>query len=151
VNAGKDVSDKPGASVTLKAVIDAADGSTVSAIKWTQTAGVPATLSGADSDTLQVALGSDGAYRDALLAGVTDDDRFGVQPVNPHALSAAEVATFKVSVTTTSGTYSDSVNVNAELPYVTSTGVENVPINVPVLLRAKTRTPQRAIPPLRLM
>jgi hypothetical protein len=135
VNSGEDVAEEPGASVTLAATVDAADGSQVTAYQWEQTAGVPASLSGADSDTLTVTLDDAAAYKAALIEALQPEDRFGVQAINPHALEAAEVATFKLTVTTDSGSYSDSVNVSAHLPYVISTGVSNVGIQVPVLLR----------------
>jgi hypothetical protein len=135
VNAGEDVSGEPGASVTLAATVDAADGSQVTAYQWEQAAGVPASLSGADSDTLTVTLDDAAAYKAALVTVLQPVDRFGVQAINPHALDAAEVATFKLTVTTSSGSYSDSVNVSADLPYVIGTGVSNVGIQVPVLLR----------------
>ena len=43
----------------------------------------------------------------------------------------------KLSVTTTSGTYSASANVVTQLPWVVNTGLKTVPVNVPVLLYAK--------------
>ena len=139
VNAGADVAEAPGASVTLKAAVAAEDGSAVTGFKWEQTAGVPAQISGAESDTLTLTLADAAAYRDKLLASLAIEDRFGVQAINPHSLEVAEVATFKVTVTTSSGRYSDAVNVSAHLPYAISTGINNVPVNVPVLLRAKTQ------------
>jgi hypothetical protein len=139
VNVGEDQSAAPGASVTLKAAVNVEDGSTVTGYKWEQTAGVPAKISGADSDTLAVTLGDAAAYKEKLLASLKTEDRFGVQAINPHSLEAGEMATFRVTVTTDSGTYSDSVNVSAELPYVVSTGISNVPINVPVLLGGKVQ------------
>jgi hypothetical protein len=139
VNAGDDQSAEPGTSVTLQVAVDAADGSTVTGYKWEQTAGVPAKISGEDSDTLAVTLGDAAAYKEKLMASLVTEDRFGVQAINPHSLGAGEVAAFKVTVTTDSGTYSDAVNVTAELPYVVNTGIRNVPINVPVLLAGKVQ------------
>jgi hypothetical protein len=137
VDAGGDVHEAPGASVTLKVAVDAADGSTVTGYKWEQTAGIALQTSGADSDTLSVALADADAYKEELLSWLETRDRFGVQAINPHSLEAAEIAEFEVTVTTDSGSYTDSVEVIAELPYVISVGISNVPINVPVLLGGK--------------
>jgi hypothetical protein len=139
VDAGEDQHVEPGASVTLEVAVDAQDGSTVTGYEWAQTAGVPAEISGADSDTLTVTLGDAAAYKAELLAGLAVEDRFGVQAINPHSLEAGEIAAFEVTVTTDSGSYSDSVEVVAELPYVVSTGINNVPVNVPVLLGGKVQ------------
>jgi hypothetical protein len=139
VNAGDDVADEPGAAVTLQVAVDAQGGSTVTGYEWQQTAGVPATLSGADSDSLSVTLGDAAAYKAALVEALPTEDRFGVQGINPHALEAAETATFEVTVTTDSGSYSDSVNVAAHLPYVINVGIQNVPVQVPVLLNGKVQ------------
>lgn len=48
--------------------------------------------------------------------------------------------TYMVTVTTTSGTYSGTVNVSADIsPFAAkATGLQNVPVNLPVLLHAKT-------------
>jgi hypothetical protein len=119
--------------------VDAADGSSVSGYEWEQTAGVPAQISGADADTLTVALADAGAYKEELLHLLGEADRFGVQGINPLSFEEAEIAVFKVTVTTDSGTYSDMVEVIAGLPYAISTGINNVPINVPVLLRGKVQ------------
>jgi hypothetical protein len=137
VSAGDDQAAEPGATVTLAATVDAADGSTVSGYLWEQTAGVPAGITGADTDSPSVTLGDFAAYKAELMAWLPLEDRFVVQGINPHALEAAETATFKVTVSTDSGSYSDSVNVTAGLPYVINTGINNVPINVPVLLNGK--------------
>ena len=139
VSAGDDVTEEPGASVTLKVAVDAADGSQVSGYEWEQTAGVPASMSGADSDTLTVMLGDAAAYKEALVAALDPVERFGVQGIDPHALELAEIATFKVTVTTDSGTYADSVEVVAHLPYAINTGISNVPIEVPVMLHGGTQ------------
>jgi hypothetical protein len=139
VSAGDDVHEAPGATVTLNVTVDAQDGSTVSEYKWEQTAGVPAEISGADTDALSVTLADGAAYKAELMAWLEDVNRFGVQGINPHALEAAEIAVFKVTVTTDSGSYSDSVEVIAGLPYVVSIGINNVPIGLPVLLMGKAQ------------
>lgn len=139
VNAGEDQTAEPGASVTLTAAVDAADGSDVTGAQWEQTSGVPLEVSGAESDTLTVTLADAGLYKEALLASLRTVDRFGVQAIDPHSLEASEIAVFEVTVTTSSGTYSDDVEVIAELPYAVSLGINNVPVNVPVLFRGKVQ------------
>ncbi len=128
---------QPGGTVTIKVTPTINDGSTVQSIKWTQTVGVQATLSGDATDTLQVTMPGAAAYRDALLGGLRFADRVAVQPINPHALTGAEVATFQAVVTTSSGTYRKTVNVTADIPYAVATGLANVPRGVPVLLNGE--------------
>ena len=139
VDAGEDQTGEPGASVTLTAAVEAADGSTAEGYMWEQVEGVPATVSGEDSDTLTVTLGDEEAYKEALITGLRTQDRFAVQGIDPHALELAEATAFKVTVTTSSGTYEDEVVVMAHLPYAVSLGINNVPVNVPVLLQGKTQ------------
>ncbi len=139
-DAGEDQTNSPGAVATLKATVKTNDGSTVTGYKWAQVSGVQATISGADTDTLKVTIGDAAAYKAQLIKGLKTLDRFGVQGINPHSLEAAEIATFKVTVTTSSGSYSDTVNVTAHLPYVVSLGIQNVPKGLPVLLQGKTQS-----------
>jgi hypothetical protein len=119
--------------------VDAADGSAVTGYEWVQTAGVPAELSGADTDTLSVTLADAEAYKEALMEALPTEDRFGVQSINPHALEVGEIAAFEVTVTTDSGSYSDEVEVIAALPYAINPGISNVPTGVPVLLSGKAQ------------
>jgi len=140
VSAGPDKSAAPEETLTLQASIVIDDGSTLSGYQWEQTAGLPVQIiSGAASDALTIQLDTADSYRSYLLETLEPLDRFGVQPIDPHSLEAAEVATFQVTATTSSGTYKDSTNVSAELAYAVSIGLDNVPINVPVLLRAKSQ------------
>ena len=64
-------------------------------------------------------------------------NRNQVVAIDPMAYERAEEVPLKLSVTTTSGTYSGSANVVTHLPWVVNTGLPTVPINVPVLLFAK--------------
>ena len=139
VDGGEDQESSPAGSATLKATAEPLDGSTVTGYKWTQTAGVTATIQNANSDTATVSLGNAADYRDHLVEALDPLDRFMVQAVNPHSMEEAEAATFTVTVTTSSGTYSDTVNVTADLPYMINTGIQNVPIGLPVLLHGKTQ------------
>ena len=140
VDAGKDQTAKPGAAVTLKATVKITDGSKVTGYKWVQVSGVKATMTGATSDTVKVTLGKAAAYKAKLIAGLNTLDRFTVQGISPHSLEGAEIASFKVTVTTTGGSYSDMVNATAHLPYVVSLGIANVPTGLPVLLQGKEQS-----------
>jgi hypothetical protein len=137
VNAGADVTSKPGAAVSLKAAVNALDGSTVGSYKWTQTSGVKAAVDTDAAATMNVTLGKAEDYKAQFLEGLEILDRAGVLGISPFALEEGEITTFEVTVTTSSGTYKDSVNVMAALPYAVSLGIRDVPIGVPVLLNAK--------------
>ncbi|MEE9192624.1 MAG: carboxypeptidase regulatory-like domain-containing protein, partial [Candidatus Aerophobetes bacterium] len=139
VSAGKDQSSSPGKTLTLKATAKPLDGSTVTGYKWTQTAGAAATLENANHQSATVILAGLAAYKAELFEHLDTLDRFMVQGVNPHSLEEAEKATFKITVTTSSGSYSDTVSVMAHLPYVVSIGIQNVSVNVPVLLHGKSQ------------
>ena len=139
VDAGQDVISKPGAAVTLKAAAKINNSSTVTGYKWTQVSGVTASIAGADTQSATVTLSNAAAYKTALISGLKTLDRFMVQAINPHALGGAEIATFKVTVTTSSGSYTDTVNVNADLPYIVNTGLANVAQGEPVLLQSKNQ------------
>ena len=140
VNAGDDQTGEPGDTVTLKVAVETNDGSTIESYTWTQTSGVKASISGGDSDTAAVKLGDSAAYKEELIGGLRIVDRFTVQAINPHSLEAAEGATFKVTVKTSSGEYSDTVNVEAHLPYVWNPGISNVPKGLAVLLHGKEQS-----------
>src|SRR4029078_12810375 len=57
--------------------------------------------------------------------------------VIPFALEEAGLVTLLVTVETSCGTATDSVDVNATLPFHTSSDIHNVPVGVPVLLHGK--------------
>ena len=139
VGAGEDQTSSPGGSVTLEAVAVVGDESTVIGYQWTQISGTPATMKNANAQTATVILADLADYRTELFHHLETPDRFMVQGINPHSLEATEEAVFEVAVTTSSGVYTDTVSVMAHLPYAVSTGVRNVPIDVPVLLHGKTQ------------
>ncbi|MBI4296777.1 MAG: carboxypeptidase regulatory-like domain-containing protein [Chloroflexi bacterium] len=137
VNTGKAQEAALSASVTLKATVTPLDGSTVKSFAWTQTSGPKAQIDKPDADTTNVTLADASTYKLVLLEGLELHDRFGVQAISPYALEGAEVAAFKVTVTTTSGTYTGTVNVTARLPYVVNGGIQNVSVGQGVLLNGK--------------
>ncbi len=139
VNTGEDLSGEPGGTVTLKASALILDGSTVTGYKWTQSAGVAAKIQNAGSQTATVTLANPAAYKEELFHHLESLDRFMVQGIDPHSLETAGEAIFKVAVTTSSGSYSNTVHVISHLPYAVSLGIQNVPVNVPVLLHGKAQ------------
>lgn len=140
VNAGKDQTGSPGSTVTLKATAQPLDGSTVTAYQWRQVSGTPASIDNPKSDTIKVTLGNVAAYKAQLIQSLKPEDRFLVQGITPYALESAEIASFTVTVTTSSGSYSDAVNVSTSLPYVVSAGIADVPRGLPVLIHGKSQT-----------
>ncbi len=137
VSAGQDITAQPGETVTLRATAGPRDGSAVIAYEWGQTSGAAAILDNRNSDTVQVTLNDLTAYKEKLIGILNPEDRFAVQPVDPYALMTARTAAFSVTVTTSSGNYSDAVNVFADLPFAPAGGVADVPVGVPVLMRGK--------------
>jgi hypothetical protein len=139
VNVGTDVGSQPGAVVTLEAAADVLDESTIRSYQWTQISGVTANIASPRDRTTQITLNNESAYKAHFIELLEKPDRFEVQPVNPHVLDDAETCVFRVTVVTTTGTFNDTINVTIPLPYALSTGLRNVPIGVPVLVRSKTQ------------
>jgi len=127
-----------GAAVDIPATVTVLDGSTVSGYEWTQTAGVTAKIESGATATARVTLADAQAYKGLLLKSLQQLDRTLVQPINSGALATAQTATFKLTVTTSSGKYSGTVNVSVVMPFVTASGLANVPLNIPVLLHSKS-------------
>ncbi len=140
VDAGKDQQTSPATVVTLSATASPQDGSTVTGYQWSQTAGVDATIDNPKNSTIQVTLDKAPVYKAALIKALQPANRLKVMGISPFTLEEAEAATFKVTVTTSSGTYSDTVNVVAALPYVINTGLQAVAKGEPVLVQGKERT-----------
>ncbi|MHC4965631.1 MAG: carboxypeptidase-like regulatory domain-containing protein, partial [Planctomycetota bacterium] len=151
-----DVGD-PGGDVDVMADVVVLDGSTIQTYAWSQTGGTPAAISGADTDTATLTLGTQYEYKEQLFhvlsePPITDEqlppnvppppapfpgglqDRFEIAAPNPFALEEAGLVGVMVDVVTTSGAYSGEGDVHAHMPWKPATGVRNVPVNVPVLL-----------------
>ncbi|MBI3924825.1 MAG: carboxypeptidase regulatory-like domain-containing protein [Armatimonadetes bacterium] len=159
VNAGADATGDPGGTVNLTATVTPMDGSTVQTVQWTQTNSVAVTINGGDTLTPSVVLPGLATYKDEIIKVLEEppvaeadlppyipypnpyhgglQDRFDVVGIPPMALEDAEQVTLKCTVTTSTGTYSDSVVVAAELPFGHTTGMRNVPIGEGVLLHGK--------------
>jgi len=116
------------------------DGSTVLGYHWEQENSVVVTIQNEDTATPTVILPADAVYKEYLVKLSHQPYRWGVVAITPHQLEQAETVTLVCEVTTTSGTYSATVDVVADLDYgVWASGIRNVPTNVPVLLGGKTQ------------
>ncbi len=150
----------PGGMVTATAVVEITDGSALQSFAWTQTGGVPATISGANMQAATVTLGPLATYKDLLFdilveppIGEDDlppnvpppegefpaglQDRFEVVGLNPFSLEETALVLLDVEVTTSSGTYHGEGEIHTALPWKPATGLRNVPLGVPVLLQGK--------------
>ena len=139
VSAGADTGGSPGDTLSFQSTVTPMDGSTVQTVAWAQASGAPAILTNADGANVSVTLGNAAAYQAELFRNLESPDRFMVQGISPWSLELAEDAVFRVTVTTDSGSYSDTVHVSANLPYAVNGGLQNVPIGKTVLLRGKTQ------------
>ena len=139
VDTGKDQVSEPGGSVTLKVMATPQDGSEIKAYEWSQDSGATAILENAGSDSTKVTLGGLKAYKQEFINNLKPEDRFTIQAINPHVLMAAQTTVFRVTVTTTSGNYSNTVGVIASLPFAVSSGVADVPVGLPVLVHGKSQ------------
>ena len=163
VNASVSDSAVPGAVLNTTGSYTILDGSTFLSAEWSQTPdeGVPATIGDASMLNTTVTLGSASEYAAHLIQVLQEppitaadlppdlnlqpinqinkglQDRNQVVGIDPLALERAEGVPLKLSVTTTSGTYSGSANAVTQLPWVVNTGLPTVPVNVPVLMYAK--------------
>lgn len=140
VSVGKAQQAAPGASVNLAATVEAFDGSQVTAYEWKQISGPPAKIASPTSANTSVTLADAAASKDYMVKSIKPDDRFQVQALNPHVVSGAKTAIFRVTVTTSSGKYSGTATVNINLPYQVTTGLANVPVGVPVIVHGKNQS-----------
>jgi hypothetical protein len=135
-------------------------GETASTFVWTRTNGQVATLSSTNTSTTVVTLLPVANYKTELArhikglivtnqGGTVLSDRARIVPVNPQNLDETFSSTFKLRVGTTSGKfYYTLVRVTesageaiVENFAAIATGVSNVPIGVPVLLRSTNTGP----------
>jgi hypothetical protein len=150
----------PGGLVDAMAEVVVLDGSTIQTYAWTQTSGAPAAISGADTDTATLTLGTQYEYKEQLFHILAEppleeaqlppyvhphegpfvgglQNRFEIAAPNPHALEETGLVGLMVDVTTTSGLYAGEGEVHTHIPWRVAAGIRNVPINVPVLLHGK--------------
>jgi hypothetical protein len=123
---------------------------------------VPVTTGGAATETLSVTFPATGVYKQALFQILAEppigedelppnvpvpegdfpgglQNRFQVVGLNPFSLEEAGRTLLTVNVVTTSGTYTEELDVHPSLPWKVSTGIRNVPIGLAVLLHGKTQ------------
>jgi hypothetical protein len=152
----------PGNTIEAMAEVIILDGSTLGGYAWTQTAGVPVIIDGADTDTALVELGAAGEYKARLFEILAEppidpdelppnvpppegefhgglQDRFQVAGVNPFSLEEACHIALEVEVITTSGSHFGEADFETHSPWDVSLGVHTVPIGVPVLLHGKVQ------------
>jgi len=150
----------PGASLNAIAKVEIFDGSAVESYAWTQTNSVAVGIDPPDQANTTITLASRAAYKEQIVVlleepPIGEDElppnvelpesgsvggipnRFQVLSVDPFALEEAALVVVKVTVETSSGTYTAEAPIHAELPWMTSTGVHNVPVGVPVLLHGR--------------
>ena len=136
VNAGSDATGAPGADVSLSASVTTYDGSSATSYSWTQVSGVPVTITDGDTASPTITLADMDSYKEAVVEGTQAADRISVLGINPYALEEGTTAVLKVTVTTSSGTYTDTVNVVADTGLTVTSGLGNVGLGVPQLLQA---------------
>ncbi|TFG39474.1 MAG: hypothetical protein E4H44_02005, partial [Candidatus Aminicenantes bacterium] len=150
----------PGGSVMV--TVATTDGSTISSVAWSQTYGAPAALSGATTATVTAMLGAESAYRAQLIEVLEEppigpdelppnvpppaeeffgglQNRWQVVGASPFSLEEGGLVELHVMVTTTSGSYEADYAVPTTLRWKVSTGLSNIPTNIPVLLHGKTQ------------
>jgi hypothetical protein len=140
VSAGKAQQAAPGATVNLAATVEAFDGSQAAAYEWKQVSGPPAKIASPASANTSVTLADAAASKGFMVKSIKLEDRTQIQALNPHVVSGAKTAVFKVTVTTSSGKYSGTVAVNIDLPYQVTTGLADVPVGVPVIVHGKNQS-----------
>jgi hypothetical protein len=148
----------PGGSVMV--AVATTDGSAIQSVAWSQTYGVDAVLSGANTSTVTAMLGAESAYRAHLIdvlaeSPIPEDElppnyppqvgefhggiqnRWQVVGASPFALEEGGLVELHAMVTTDSGSYEADYAVHTTLRWKVSTGLSNIPTNVPVLLHGK--------------
>jgi hypothetical protein len=148
----------PGGAVMV--TVSTTDGSAIQSVSWSQTGGVDAVLSGADSATVTATLGAEGEYKSELFHVLEEppigpdqlppnvpppgdefygglQNRWQVVGLNPFALEEAGAVELSVMVTTDSGSYEAEYAIHTVLRWKVTLGIPNVPLDVPVLLHGK--------------
>ncbi len=156
VNAGNDVTGQaPDATVSLSGTATPLDNSNVLTTTWSQTGGPTASITDGDTLNPTVTLPDASAYKTALIQALTAPVpvaasldvtsptsfpvRLDVVGINPYSITEASTVVLTLTVTTSSGTYTSTVNVTANspnLPFQVTTGIRNVPVGIPQLLQA---------------
>ena len=147
VYAGKDLTEAaPGSTVSLRAAVFVRDGSILKSIRWSvpqQEGQVPVVISKEEGMDATVVLPGASTYKKVLLERLGRGgrllNRWMVLGLGPSDLREAGKVTLAVRAITSSGTYTDTVDIFADLSAfaVANPGLQNVPIGEPVLLLGK--------------
>lgn len=156
----------PGAALTATVTAEVLDGTTtISGYTWAQANSVTVTFGDAAAASTTVTLPDVAAYKAELMTVLmeppiteaqlpdnvplpeTEDgafpgglaDRFQVVGMSPFALEEAGLVTIEVTVSTSSGDFTEEAEVHATLPWKSNPGLRNVPIGIPILLHGKTQ------------
>jgi hypothetical protein len=154
----------PDAVVQATGSIEILDDSSVVSVTWTQQpGGVTVLIADADQQTTEVTLPGDTAYKNELIKILAEpsadpaanlppgveippgefhgglQDRWDVVAVNPLMDEEAGHVALLLTVVTSSGTYTGTLDVHATLPWKVASGLRNVPIGRAVLVHAKDR------------
>ncbi|MCP4250087.1 MAG: hypothetical protein GY778_23850 [bacterium] len=153
----------PGGTVAATVSVEALDGSAeVESYAWAQSNSVAVAIEDGDTATASVTLPDVSAYKEELFMILAEppigeeelppnvplpegefpgglQDRFQVVGLNPFSLEEAALVTLTVTVTTSSGTYTQDVEIHTELPWAPSPGLRNVPVGESVLLQGMTQ------------
>ena len=151
----------PGATLNATATTTIMDGSTLASTTWSQSNSVPVDFGTPDAATTTFGLPDTAAYKEELLKVIADppitadqlppnvpvpptpfpaglQDRFQVQGINNFQMEEAGLVTLTMTVETSSGVYTGTKAVNTELPWHVNPGINNVPMNQPVLVHGGT-------------
>ncbi|MCX5902565.1 MAG: carboxypeptidase regulatory-like domain-containing protein, partial [Proteobacteria bacterium] len=129
-----------GGTASVQVSVDILDGSTLSGVLPEQTGGPTATLTNITQGGFTVQLASYELAKASLITALKEPDRFMISGINPYSLAAGKEVALKVTATTSSGKYPATAVIELPLELSVSTGLPNVPTNVPVLLHGKGDT-----------
>ena len=164
VSASLNGTPAPGAALQAIGTIEILDDSTLSSVAWTQEpGGALVDIANADQQTADVTLPSETVYKDNLIRILAEppvnpaanlppgveippgefhgglQDRNDVVAVNPLMEEEAGHVVLLLTVVTSSGTYTATLDIHAKLPWKVASGLRNVPIGRAVLVHAKDR------------
>jgi hypothetical protein len=160
VSAGVSGGAVPGGVLAGTASFDVLDDSTLISIAWSQTAGAAAIIDDADPLNASITLPSLMGFKQELILVLSEppisaedlppnvplppgefpaglQNRWQVVGASPLALEEAGHIALQVTVVTDSGTYTEDVEIHADLPWKPSAGILNVPIDTALILHGK--------------
>jgi hypothetical protein len=150
----------PGSTLAATVTTTPLDGSTVTGVVWSQKNSVTVTFDNTTGTTTNVTLPDLAAYKDELFHVLAEppitaaqlppnvtaleiheqlQDRFGVQAITPFEVEETGLVTLVATVTTTSGDHEGESEIHTALPWKQTPGLQNVPVNVPVILHGGTQ------------